>query len=118
MARRKVPSADVEGAHPDYPAFVSFMTGHNVDTEGIAEWDFKPTTIQDAVLATLAAGMAIQFGMNREGTAVSLAVWSDGARTGLGYSEDPVQLEEKLIDLTSMARKYKAAKAAAKAKKG
>lgn len=91
---------------PSALKLAAFLAYGQADATRVDQWDFAPELIRDVVLAALSAGCAIQFGMNRERTAVAVSVYDNGVRTPLGYHNDAEQLGDMLEGLKQSMRLY------------
>lgn len=82
---------------------VAFSFTSNATAADLVNWDLKPTAMQDAVLAGLAAGLGIMFGRSQDGGSISVTIY-DGDVKSRKWVSDAIELEDVLAAIVEHAK--------------
>lgn len=97
--------------HPKHQqnGHINWFASADSDVTAIADWDLKTQTFAEAVLAVLAAGNAIMFGVSMAGDAISVTIYAGDAKQRKWVS-DSIELDDLMAAIWSRGRAYPGSK--------
>jgi hypothetical protein len=102
MPRSRKPFA----ANPDGCAkAAAWFASNSSHPDGIGDWDAKTERLGEAIMNTLACGSAIMFGVTRDGSAVSVTIYTGDDKSRV-YVSDSIELDDLTDSINDQALRH------------